>query len=154
MRAKGIKALLTLLMALLASGAAPAARAQGENPVIPAVLGEARLELEMAASPGARYLGLSGRRGLPPGRGMAFAYPYLGRWRMVMRDMLFALDFVWVREGVVVGVTPRVPPPRGQEPPREVGPPTEVDMILELPAGWAETHGVGPGARLVLLNRP
>lgn len=144
-----------LILGMFVAAAWPAtARAQERNPLVPAVLGEARLELELAQTPAARYQGLSGRQGLAPGRGMAFAYPYPGRWRMVMRDMLFALDFVWVRGGVVVGVTPRVPPPRPGQTPLEVGPPEDIDMVLELPAGWAASHGVGAGARLVLSPRP
>jgi uncharacterized membrane protein (UPF0127 family) len=73
---------------------------------------------------------------------------------MIMRDMLFALDFVWVRAGVVEGVTSQVPPPRPGELPVEMRPPVDVDMVLELPAGWAIAHGVGNGARLVLSPRP
>jgi uncharacterized membrane protein (UPF0127 family) len=146
---------LALMLVLLAAAAGPVpARAQERSPLVPAVLGEARLELELAQTPAARYQGLSGRQGLAPGRGMAFTYPYPGRWRMVMREMLFALDFVWVRGGIVVGVTPRVPPPRPGETPVEAGPPEDVDMVLELPAGWAAAHAVGKGSRLVLPHQP
>jgi uncharacterized membrane protein (UPF0127 family) len=147
-----------MLLGLAAAGPGPAlaqgGMAQRGNAVLPAVLGEARLELEMAETPAARYQGLSGRQGLAPGRGMALAYPYPGRWGMVMRGMLFPLDFVWVRGGAVVGVTAQVPPPRPGETPIEVGPPADVDMVLELPAGWAAAHGVGKGARLTLSSRP
>jgi uncharacterized membrane protein (UPF0127 family) len=59
-----------------------------------------------------------------------------------------------VRGGVVVGVTPRVPPPGPGQTPIEVGPPAEVDMVLELPAGWAAAHGVGEGARLAITRQP
>lgn len=143
-----ILGLLVLALALLPL------RAGAQAQVVPATLGEARLELEMASTPALRYLGLSGRPGLPPGRGMAFGYPYPGRWRMVMRDMLFGLDFIWVAEGKVVGVTANVPPPKAGQNPIEVGPPQDIDMVLELPAGWAAAHGVGVGARLTLLGNP
>jgi uncharacterized protein len=154
MRAHIIAVLVMLLIVAAWPACGPARAAEADNPLVPAVLGEARLELELAQTPAARFQGLSGRQGLAPGRGMAFAYPYLGRWRMVMRDMLFALDFVWVRGGEVVGVTSRVPPPGPGQTPIEVGPPADIDMVLELPAGWATAHGVGPGARLVITRQP
>ena len=146
--------LTALILGLLVALASPA-QTQEHNPVVLAMLGKASLELELAQTPAARYKGLSGRcQGLAPGRGMAFVYPYRDRWGMVMRDMRFALDFVWVRTGVVVGVTPQVPPPRPGEAPIEVSPPTDVDIVLELPAGWAATHGVYKGAPLVFFPRP
>lgn len=145
--------LTALIMGMLATLAVQA-QAQERNPVVQAVLGAACLELELAHTPAARYRGLSRRPGLATGRGMGFAYPYPGRWGMIMRDMLFALDFVWVRAGVVEGVTSQVPPPRPGELPVEMRPPVDVDMVLELPAGWAIAHGVGNGARLVLSPRP
>lgn len=151
MRIGGPTLVACLLAALnLVLAAAPACSAgQPQLPLAQASLGAANLKLELAVSPRERYQGLSGREDLPPGRGMVFIFADPGRMTMVMRGMRFALDFVWLRDNRVVGITHQVPPPQPGQPPQEAAPPQAIDMVIELPAGSAQAHGLAVGQRLI-----
>jgi uncharacterized membrane protein (UPF0127 family) len=94
-----------------------------------------------------RYLGLGGRSSLSPGRGMLFFFYRGSPQAMCMRAMNFPLDFIWLARGRVAEVTPRVPP-GGAE--LIITPAHPVDLVLEVPAGWAQEQGVRPGQRVAI----
>jgi len=112
------------------------------------------VEVEVARTPAARRQGLSGRAGLAPGTGLLFLHPEPARHAYWMKDMRFAIDIVWLRDGRIVDVSHRVPPlATGEvEPARTWSPRVAADAVLELPAGYARAHGfdVGLRARLEL----
>lgn len=113
-------------------------------------VGEATVAVEVASSIPTLRKGLSGRASLPDGTGMLFRFPKEERHAIWMRDMRFAIDILWIRDGVVVDVAPEVPPPSGAalENPallRIYEPRLPADMVLEVPAGFAAAHGVKIG---------
>jgi uncharacterized membrane protein (UPF0127 family) len=55
-------------------------------------------KVAMADSESSRHKGLSGLARLAPNRGMLFVYPEKTRMYMVMRDMNFGLDFLFLDE--------------------------------------------------------
>lgn len=115
-------------------------------------LGDAQLVLEHAASPLARARGLSYRDELPEGRGMLFTFGRPQRHSFWMKGMRFPIDIVWLREGVVVDVTPDVQPQGDASimDLRTYVPEVPADEVVELPAGYAAARGIGKGDRLVL----
>ena len=137
---------IAALAFILAGALAVPAQAQGR--MMLATPGGVRLELEVVTRPKDRFRGLSGRESLPPGRGMAFVYRRPDHRCMVMRDMRFGLDIIWLRGGVVLGVSLRIPPPGPGDKPRESCSPQPVDMVIEVPAGWAAEHDIKAGSRL------
>jgi uncharacterized membrane protein (UPF0127 family) len=58
-----------------------------------------------------------------------------------MKDMLFPLDIVWIKNKKVIGVEKNIQP-QDLQPPDVLTPETEVDMVLELNAGAIEKDGI------------
>lgn len=96
--------------------------------------------------------GLGGRESLDPYDGMLFLFDFSSRYGFVMRDMKFPIDIVWFNAGVVVDIAPNVPVEPGvpEERLRRYLPRAEANLVLELPAGWTEAHGLQIGDRLEL----
>jgi uncharacterized membrane protein (UPF0127 family) len=132
-----------LLVALLG----PPGGARGQevseygNPWLRVTLGKTTVQAEAVSTPGQLYRGLSHRRELPPGRGMLFILPKIEVQKFCMRGMRFPLDFLWIADGQVVGITPNVPP----DFPGDLTSPQPVKYVLEVPAGFAEGHGLRVG---------
>lgn len=117
------------------------------NPPLPTgtiVIGDrVTVTVEMARSLGEKVRGLSGRPGLKPGTGMLFVYDRsqpIGIW---MKDMRFALDILWIREGRVVHIEWNAPPLTAVGPERVYT--ATGDMVLEVPAGFATDRKIKVG---------
>lgn len=135
-------ALLVLLMFLGPGGPARAASLSPYgNPVITVLIRGVPVTAEVVSSPEKLYLGLSHRPALPPGHGMLFLLPTLEVQHFCMRDMRFGLDFLWLQDGRVVGVTPEVP----ADFPGTLTSPVPVSQVLEVPAGFVAAHGIQVG---------
>lgn len=107
--------------------------------------GRVSLRVEVAVTVEEQARGLSGRPGLRPGTGMLFAYRAAGFRSMWMLGMHFPLDFLWIRDGRVVDLFERIPPPRPGEGPVTVSSPEPAEYILEVPAGLIRAHGLRRG---------
>ncbi len=112
------------------------------------------LEVLVARSPNHQYKGLGGRDSLEPYDGMLFVFSFPRQVGIVMRDMRFPIDIVWIEKGVVVDIAPyvQVEPgvPEGQL--RVYRPRVPAKYVLELPAGWAEEYELKIGDRLRVLE--
>ena len=106
----------------------------------------------VADSPARQYQGLSGKTLKTIGaEGMYFPFPEAQEKTFVMRGMLFALDFLWVRDGQVVKIDQNVPPPKGSEQPITVSSaPERVNGVFEFPAGFVKANGLAVGDRVQL----
>lgn len=110
---------------------------------------DARVQLEIADTPAAQRRGLGYRDALAWNHGMLFRYERPRVVSIWMKGMRFDIDIVWLRDGRIVDMHWRAPhEPRDPLPtyvPREIS-----DMVLEVPAGYAEAHGwrVGDEAEL------
>lgn len=97
---------------------------------------------EVADTPVQRRRGLMFRKQLAPNAAMLFVYPDDAVHSMWMRDTYIALDMIFMDASMrVVGVVEDARPldDRHQSP----GMPSR--YVLEVNAGWARSHGVGPG---------
>lgn len=110
------------------------------------------LEVEIVNQPASITQGLSGRSEIGA-EGMLFV---LGSDRQAvfwMKDMLFDLDLVWIRDGEIVAILQNVPRPARGTPDAELelySPEVLVDMVLEIPAGQAAAQGFEPGQQLFI----
>ncbi len=118
------------------------------------IIGNNKLEVELAQTEAERSLGLSGRDSLPDRSGMLFTFDTPGYYGFWMKDMKFPLDFIWIRQGKVVQVTPNIPTELGvSDDSLKVYKPDEViDQVLEVNAGWTLKYGVKPGDAANLTN--
>lgn len=100
----------------------------------------ATLVVEIADDALERARGLSGRAALQPNTGMLFLFEDAFIPSFWMKDMNFALDFLWIRDGTIVDITENVPAPSGDDLPT-YSPNQPIDMVLEVNAGWIAQHG-------------
>jgi len=110
-------------------------------------IGQKTMEVLVAHNDRHWHKGLSGRKDLGKYGGMIFIFSSRGQHTMVMRDMKFAIDIVWLDGYQIVDIAPSVQP----EPGKTDGQLTPYfsrlpsDMVLELPAGFAQANGVKIG---------
>ena len=123
----------------------------------PVIVGSTTIVAEVADTEASRELGLSGRQRLDGGKGMLFVFEQRGNWGIWMKDMQFPIDILFISEtgeagvGSVVSIEKEVSPDTYREvPPRIFYPPLAVRYILELPAGYAEAHGLATGTEIVV----
>lgn len=115
--------------------------------------GNTYLGVEVARSEQQQEQGLSDRALLSDNRGMLFDFSGVlerqpGFW---MKDMHFSLDFLWVYQNKVIGITPNVPPPLPNTPDsnlKQYFPPSDVDTVIEVNTGWAAAHHVTTGTKI------
>lgn len=91
-------------------------------------------------------LGLGGMSSLSPNEGMMWVYNPPQSVSFWMKGMKIPLDFIWICDGRVIGITPNIPPPDGTLDTLTLyRPPSKVDRVLEVAAGFAASHDVAIG---------
>ena len=113
------------------------------------MVGSAVFGVDIASTPEEKRIGLSGREGLGPMSGMLFLYESGKPYQFWMKDMLFAIDIVWIAPDCTVGdITHEVQPPRAGAPDSEVlraSPSVEAAHVLEIVAGASRELGLAIG---------
>lgn len=148
-----MKRALFVLVLVAAAIAIFVVTAQVRGPEVSgATLGGVSLKLEYATTEAAREQGLGNRVSLMWNEGMLFVFPkddYYGFW---MKDTLIPLDMFWLNDkGQVVFIERNVLPSTY---PDVFYPSAPARYVLETAAGFADAHGIAPGAKLKLLNVP
>src|SRR5215212_2491653 len=135
---------------MLAPGASSLANqiAPSTLPTAEITVGGVPLTVELAYQPADRALGLGYREGLAPGTGKLFLFEGPAPRSFWMRGMQFCIDIIWIERGVIQGAGESVcPEPAGTAdadlPTFES--PVPVTYVLEVPAGWLDTYGLGAG---------
>lgn len=109
-------------------------------------IGTKELLVEVRRTAAEQGLGLSWRTSMEANEGMVFIYNQPQRVLYWMRGMQFPLDFLWVRQGKVVEMTAGVlQPTKEGSVPQTVSPENEVDMVIEVNAGWIAQQGIKLG---------
>lgn len=106
--------------------------------------------VDVADDPAEHLRGLRGRAALASGTGMLFVFgePPSDR-TFTMDGVRIALDFVWIRDGRIVGITPNLPPATltaGTAHPS----PQPVTFVLEVAGGTADRYGWNVGDTVAL----
>ena len=109
------------------------------------------VRVEIAANDADRARGLMFRRDLPHDRGMLFVFPTSEEHAFWMHNTLIGLDLIFLGEdrrvvGVVASAAPQT------DTPRTVGKPSR--YVLEVSAGEAAAHAVGPGVAAAFIDVP
>jgi hypothetical protein len=116
------------------------------SPVGYVTVGNTSISVEIARTEAAREAGLSGRTSLAPNTGMLFVFEseeVRGFW---MKDMRFSLDIIWAdASGTIVTILSDVTP---QTYPKIFYPSAPATYVLEVPAGFAKSHGIAEGAKM------
>jgi uncharacterized membrane protein (UPF0127 family) len=120
---------------------------------IPISIGQSKLQVAVADTDALRQQGLSGQPGLKENQGMLFDFKNSERSRpgFWMKEMLFPLDIIWIRDSTVVDVARNVPAPDPATPLSDLPqyfPSEPIDTVVEVLAGWCEKHGIAVGEKL------
>ena len=107
--------------------------------------------VEIANTPLAQTLGLSGRDQLKADKGMLFIFPQQRTQKFWMKDMLFPIDIVWINGKKIVGIL------HGAEPDNSDNPiiyesPEPVDNVLEVNAGEISKYNIKVGDMIEISN--
>ena len=114
-------------------------------------MGGATLLAEVVRDGAAWQRGLSGRTGLAKTGGMLFVFPQAAHYGIWMKDMRFAIDIFWIRDGVVVDLAESVAPsPAGTADAAlpVYTPDVSAEFVLETAAGFAAAHAIAIGDRV------
>ena len=107
------------------------------------------VKVEIAGDEASRARGLMYRRSLEPDRGMIFVFPASEEHTFWMHNTLIALDMIFLDEGrAVIGVVANAVPQT--DTPRTLGKSSR--YVVEVAAGEAAVHAVGPGTRAVFIG--
>ena len=141
----------TILLVLLATGigfaswllsAPEAPRMRHDHEV--AINGKT-LQLEIANTPVAIVQGLSGRKAMAADEGLLFIMPNVEYQTFWMKDMNFAIDIVFLREGKVVDLVTLQRPSLASIPSHQSK--AEADMVLELNEGMVKEYKLEIGTK-------
>ncbi|HXH27304.1 MAG TPA: DUF192 domain-containing protein [Candidatus Acidoferrum sp.] len=110
---------------------------------LPVTLGDATITVWLAKTPSEQAKGLGDTNQLADGRGMLFVMPGASRWGFWMKDMRYGLDIVWLNAGKqVIYIAASIAPSTY---PKVFAPAMPASYVIELPAGYAQKHGIVPG---------
>ncbi len=148
-----LRSILAVLLFLAALGAAPAVGqeySEAGNLLTHLTVKGVPVTAEVVSTPEKTYLGLGRRQNLPEGTGMLFLLSKMARQTFCMRDMLISIDIIWIADGKVAGFAPKLSPSdRGV-----FTSPVPVRLVLEVPGGFAERHGIKVGDPVTLQIQP
>lgn len=114
-------------------------------------IGETSVDALLADTPALTSLGLSGREKLEENEGMFFIFSEPQPLSFWMKDMRFPIDIIWIDErSTVVGISNDLEP---ETFPQTFSPSVPAQYALEVNAGFAEKHGVVPGAKVEGISR-
>lgn len=109
------------------------------------------VEVEIVATPEDRAIGLMNRSYLPEGSGMLFVYDNEDIHKFWMKNMIIALDLIWLDgRGTIIHIEKNVMPCDGYCQP--FGPELYSKYVLEINEGYADTYNinVGDNVRVIL----
>lgn len=113
------------------------------------------LKVEIADTEELKKAGLGGRQSLASDEGMLFVYSEKKKYSFWMKGLSFPLDFIWIKDGVVVDIIKNVLPPlKGQKdeslPVYQAIEP--VNQVLEVNAGVVDRFNIKIGDNITLLE--
>lgn len=114
-----------------------------------------QLHVLVADTPRHRFQGWSGKKNMGKYEGMLFVFPEAGQHRMVMRDMYFPLDIIWINGETVVDIAPQLPPQAGVSEANLViyQARSTSTMVLEVPAGFKDRTGLKIGDTVRIIDK-
>jgi uncharacterized protein len=116
---------------------------------------DTKLSVQVMTTLADKAQGLSGRDKTENNQGMLFDFGTGAAeiptfW---MKDMKFNLDFIWIKNGKIIGITPNAAAPASPgEKLSLYNPPSPIDQVLEVNAGWAETNNIKTGDEVRLVK--
>ena len=125
-----------------------------ENKFKQVQLNDVKINIELADTSEKRKKGLSGSQSLASDSGMLFIFEKQDKYSFWMKGMKFPLDFIWIKDIKIVDIIKNAKVPdagiKDQDLPIYV-PNVPVDMVLEVTAGFVDSHKIKVGDMIELL---
>lgn len=122
----------------------------------PAVLiGDNTIKVKIARTPAELSRGLSGTPKLEEDEGMLFIFSEKTYQTFWMKDMLIPLDMIWIADEKIVDISKNVPIPKSDESDIQLeiySPKVPANYVLEVNAGYSDSHGVEVGDSVSFVN--
>ncbi len=99
-------------------------------------------QVEVAKTIKQQAKGLAGREGLAENSGMLFVFSDYSTRDFWMKEMKFPLDIIWIKDNKVVSCSENVLISDRNGLISRVKSPSEVNLVLELNAGWCQKLGL------------
>lgn len=109
--------------------------------------GQCNFQTELAQTPKQWYKGLSNHSPLASNQGMLFLFPDSSDRVFVMRDMLFPLDIVFIKDHRIINLYHNLAP-EGANPKTTYHSGGPADTVLEIPAGRSRDCLLGVGSQV------
>lgn len=111
--------------------------------------GSNRIDVEIAATPELRKLGLMNRQVLPDDHGMLFVFPETFTRCMWMQDTKIPLSAAFIDEhGIIVNIAEMQPDTQDNHCSAK-----PVLYVIEMRSGWFRQRGIAPGSRINGLDK-
>lgn len=108
-----------------------------------------RIDVEVAATPASRQLGLMNRNFLPTNHGMLFVYPQSRPHCMWMRNTKISLSAAFIDEhGIIINIAEMQHDSEDNH-----CAVTSVRYVIEMRAGWFQENGISPGTHIQGLDK-
>lgn len=121
------------------------------TPTIRIMIHEKHFTVLLADTPDRWLKGLSGRKDIGAYDGMLFVFPDFETRSLVMRDMLFPLDVIWINGDTIVDIqTDLVPDAQEESKLTQYTPDSLANSVLEVPAGFVEAQDIKIGDRVLV----
>lgn len=112
------------------------------------LIGNTTVNVDVADTQDKRAKGLGGRENLASNSGMLFVFDKADKYGFWMKGMKIALDFIWIKDGVVVDLLKNIQPPTPNQPDTSLPvymPNQPVNMVLEVNSGFVDSHNIKVG---------
>jgi len=117
-------------------------------------INNAKIKVELANTQDKRSKGLGGRQAIATDEGMLFIFDRADKYPFWMKNLNFALDFIWINGEKVVEVTENVPPPTPGAADSSLtifSAASPIDKVLEVSAGTVNRLSIKVGDSAKLL---
>jgi len=118
-------------------------------------INNAIINIEVADRPEKQSQGLSNRPSMKRDEGMLFIFENYNAPSFWMKDMLFPLDFIWIKDDRVVEIHKNISQPKPNTPDSQlelISPKEPVNYVLEVNAGFVERNRIEVGDKVEINN--
>ena len=100
------------------------------------------------------YKGLSDKKDLGKYDGMLFVFPQSGRHTMVMRDMNFSLDILWIQDSIIVEIIKDIKPQpnTANSALKQYYSIKDANRVFEVESGYVDKNNIKVGDSIVLMK--
>lgn len=106
----------------------------------PIIVGQKKIEVELADTASKRYKGLSNRSSLAQDQGLFFIFENPNFYAFTMRKMNFPIDLIWIAaDQTIIQIDSNILP---DSYPRDFKPAFPAKYVLEVNSGWALKNNI------------